>query len=64
MEDYVYTPQATWKSAFHGETWYGCPKCDFTFEYFDAEFERDGIKKAEEKGTYICPKCGEKFKIS
>ena len=30
---------------FHGEEWFKCPHCDFTFEASDAIFERDGIKK-------------------
>ena len=37
------------QTSFHGETWYKCPYCGKSFEYFDAVFGR-GFKKTDKKG--------------
>ena len=63
MAEYEYVPEAISVAFFHGEQWFNCPHCNFTFEYFSAEYEADGIKKAGEN-DYICPKCNKKFRIS
>lgn len=66
-----YIPDAESVAFFHGEDWMRCPHCDFSFEFYDALYERDGIKKADgyadypwSKRIFICPQCGNKFKIS
>jgi DNA-directed RNA polymerase subunit RPC12/RpoP len=55
-------PKANLEAMFHGESWYRCPHCERAFEYYDAHFERDGIKKLSDF-VYICPECGKKFSI-
>lgn len=35
-------------SYFHGETWYKCPTCERSFEYYDAFFNE-----------HRCPYCGQ-----
>ena len=50
------------EALFYGEEWYRCPHCGFPFEYFDAVFERYGIKKTDEDYVYLC-KCGERFRV-
>lgn len=34
-------------ACFHGETWYMCPRCGRSFEYYDTVFERDFRKIKE-----------------
>lgn len=46
---------------FQGEYWIICPHCGRSFEYYDAVYEREGIKRAE-KDIYTCI-CGGRFKI-
>lgn len=36
--------------SFHGESWYTCPVCQKSFEFYDMQFER-GFKKTD-KGHY------------
>ena len=57
-----YLKRANYGACFHGETWFRCPHCDKAFEFYDTVFERNGIKKTEEKGVFICS-CGKKFGI-
>lgn len=70
-----YALEAISAASFHGEDWYRCQRCGFQFEFYDAMYERYGIKKAPEFSDenngrfwehriFICPKCGKKFKIS
>ena len=70
-----YIPEAHCYAFFHGESWFKCPECKFTFEFYEAIYESNGIKKAPEysdesngrfweKRIFICPKCKKKFRIS
>ena len=54
--------QAIYTAYYHGELWYKCPHCGISFEYYDAVFEREGIKITNENEVYICS-CGKKFQI-
>jgi len=42
---------------FHGESWYQCPKCGNTFEFYDTQFER-GFTKIR-KNIYQHNECGQ-----
>lgn len=58
-----FLPSARGVAFFHGESWYKCPyKCGFSFEVYDAEFERNGIVKVG-KNAFRCPQCKKVFKI-
>lgn len=57
-----YIQSAHSKEYFHGEEWFECPNCSFIFGFFDAVFERLGIKRVEDH-IYVCPECNKKFKI-
>ena len=48
--------KANFMNAFHGETWYNCPFCGESFEYFDTWYSRD-FEKTEFKDIYK-HKCG------
>ena len=72
MSEYVSEARCT--AFFHGESWFECPHCRFQFEFYDAMYERNGIKKAPEYSDesngrfwdhriFICPECNKKFKI-
>lgn len=61
MNDKAEVKKALFEAYFHGEQWFKCPHCGRSFEYFDAFFEREGIKRAE-KDVYTCI-CGGRFKI-
>ena len=63
MEEHEYIPEAHSATYFHGECWYRCPHCRLSFEYYDAVYERMGIKAIGNR-TYICPDCKKKFKIN
>ncbi len=47
-----YIPEAHCFAFFHGESWFRCPECKFQFEFYDAIYERDGIKKAPEYSAF------------
>ncbi len=62
-EDKYYIKEAIGAACFHGETWYRCPYCDTSFEYFDAVFGRNGIIPQDNR-NYICGNCRKVFHIS
>ena len=50
--------KAVFQTAFHGETWYRCPHCKNTFEYYSAR------RVKSDNGTtsiYACPHCNGKI---
>lgn len=43
-------------ACFHGESWYICPHCKESVEFWS-------FKQTSENRVYECPKCGGKVKI-
>ena len=62
ITDDEYIPDAKCEASFHGELWFRCPHCNESFEYYDGVFGRNGIKMIDIH-TYICGKCGKKYRI-
>ena len=50
------TKPAEGVSHFHGESWYRCPWCNKTFEFFDTQFQR-GFQMVDD-GLYRHDECG------
>lgn len=57
-----YIPDAKYEGLFHGLYWFRCPHCNESFEYDDGPFELNGFKMID-KHTFICGKCGKKYRI-
>lgn len=53
---------AVGQTAFHGESWYKCPHCGQSFEFWDTRFER-GFRKTDDEHIFIHESCGKKLSI-
>ena len=51
------------EAAFHGETWYRCPRCNKTFEFYDTKFERGFKHVAWDIYEHVDSKCGQKLNM-
>ena len=50
-------------ASFHGETWYKCPFCNGSFEFYDTQFGR-GFIKTDSPGVYLHKKCGNYLELN
>lgn len=51
------TKHAIYGDSFHGETWYKCPHCGKSFEYWDTVYER-GFKHTTDPHKFLHLECG------